>query len=169
MVQYEMAQRITQWFQNHGCSNLPKPLKGLARSRKTINFMKGTTPKLPEWKMYGRMNNLEQIKPLVDKVFDAARKEFKRRAEDEGEEGESIKKPHRVNFWTNVAMQEYAKVSDDMKIKVRDAVEQEHAINRRSKDGKRLEDNNAKLAELETSVVLNLITVIVYTTHSQIS
>lgn len=130
--------------------------------------MKGTTPKLPEWKMYGRMNNLEKIKPLVDEVFDAARKEFKSRPEG-GEDGELIKAPHRVNFWTNVAMQEYAKVSDDMKIKVRDAVEQEHATNRRSKDGKQLEDKDAKLAELETSVVLKFNTVIVYTTHSQIS
>lgn len=120
--------------------------------KKTIDFLKGTTPRMSEWRMYRHMYYEQKLKPFVDQAHDAAREKFNQRECMAG--GKQAKEPKRVVSWTAVAMEHYEKETLDIKQKVRDAIE-EHA--KLTKNGPLLEgDLNGKIDWLEAYAIQHL-------------
>jgi hypothetical protein len=123
----QMTQRIKEWYQNHG--RITKPA-GATSSKKIIDYLRGTAPKMPEWRLYGSMYYEDKLKPQVDRLYEAACLEYEKRCA-EGTNTDDSKPPKRVTIWSAVAKEEYGRESDDVKKKVAAAVEAAAAEDRK--------------------------------------
>lgn len=116
------TQRLIQWFQNHGSDRLTKSIGALPSKKKTIDFMKGTRPKMPEWRMYGQMHP-DKMKPLVDEAFEVVRQEHNAKPKVFGKD--TPKMPIQMSSWSIVAQELYANETAEVKARVAAAVKEQ--------------------------------------------
>lgn len=97
--------------------------------------------------MYGQMFS-EKLRPLVDDLHNTILEEYDR--DLQRGIGDPEKRPQRVVSWGIVARSEYAKESDDVKMSVEKAVEDEVKMRNLLEEGLLLtDDKDVKLSKLE--------------------
>lgn len=129
--------------------------KGASSSKNLLKFLKGSTPKMPAWRMYGSLYNDEVLKPLVDRAHDTACQEHnatnKEHEQSVPGNGKKKKIPMRVVSWTAVAQALYEKETEEVKRKVLDAVKEQSRL---TKAGLALEQGmDREVAQLEAYAV----------------
>lgn len=97
--------------------------KGASPSKATFDFLKGTSPRMPEWRMYGHMYYEEKLKPLVKQAYKATCNECNQNCVGRTDEQKPMKPE--VVYWNTIAQEMFEKETMDVKVKVAKAVEEQ--------------------------------------------
>ncbi len=97
--------------------------------------------------MYGWMFT-DKLKPLVDETFNAVIEEYERDLHQGI--GDPNNRPVRVVYWNAMAISEYSRESDKVKVLVENAIEEENRMMKLSEEGLLPTDNEKqRLSKLE--------------------
>ncbi len=121
-----------------------------SKKKKIIDFMKGATPKMPDWRLYGHMYHDEKMKVPVEKAHGAACQEHDQKVE-QGIIDKESKRPYYMTYWSALAQEMYANETAEVKAKV--AVALKEQSDQAKRGGLSVEDADGCLRQLKSYVI----------------